>query len=327
MRDDFTTKAKDALARRAGMRCANPECRKPTSGPHDEQDRAVNIGVACHIAAASPGGPRYIGAMSTEERRSIDNGIWLCQNCAKLIDSDDSRFSVDTLIQWKRLAEERARSNIEEGYSSTSALPAIGTLVVTAEDPRSGRRHFEEYAHSNAGIIRSVLLPADKVDVLDDATSQTLSEALMNGYDIVQFEAHVEHDGTLILGHEKVSPVALASLMGDRGVRCALFMVCNSANVIGALHASDVPCVIAATGNLYVNYSEEFCRAFYSAISKGFSLTDAFAHANVLSSQALEPFNDLHRAGHLCFSLRSNANEELSLRYRKPKRRRDREKT
>ena len=103
MRDDFATPIKDTLARRAGMRCSNPNCRKPTCGPRDIATKALNIGVACHITAASPGGPRFDSAMTGKARTAMDNGIWLCQTCSKLIDSDAERFTTDTLRQWKHL--------------------------------------------------------------------------------------------------------------------------------------------------------------------------------------------------------------------------------
>ena len=58
MRDDFTTQTRTVLARRVGMRCSNPNCRKLTSGPQKKADKALNIGVAAHITAASSDGPR-----------------------------------------------------------------------------------------------------------------------------------------------------------------------------------------------------------------------------------------------------------------------------
>src|SRR5712691_4284186 len=75
MRDDFPTAVKGTLARRVGMHCSNPECRKLTSGPREDPSQAVNIGVAAHITAASPGGPRYDPSLTPEERRSASNGM------------------------------------------------------------------------------------------------------------------------------------------------------------------------------------------------------------------------------------------------------------
>lgn len=105
------------------MRCSNPGCRLPTSGPKDEPTRVVNVGVAAHITAASPGGPRYDPTVTSEQRRSIENGIWLCQTCAKLIDSDVDRFTVIVLQEWKRSAEDAARKAIE---SPTSEVQGEG---------------------------------------------------------------------------------------------------------------------------------------------------------------------------------------------------------
>lgn len=69
--------------------------------------------MAAHITAASRKGPRYDKTLSAEGRCSIENAIWLCQNCAKLIDNDAARYTVDLLRQWKRLSEEAARLAIE----------------------------------------------------------------------------------------------------------------------------------------------------------------------------------------------------------------------
>ena len=65
MRDDFQTQTKELLAKRVGYRCSNPGCRQPTSGPHDDPNRAISVGVAAHITAASPGGPRHDSNRST----------------------------------------------------------------------------------------------------------------------------------------------------------------------------------------------------------------------------------------------------------------------
>lgn len=113
MRDEFDDKTKEVLARRVGYRCSNPNCRKLTSGPQADPTKAVNIGVAAHITAASQGGPRYDARLSSDERKSIDNGIWLCQNCAKLVDNDEQRYTADLLFEWKKLSEQAALLEVE----------------------------------------------------------------------------------------------------------------------------------------------------------------------------------------------------------------------
>jgi hypothetical protein len=80
MRDDFLKKTLELLAKRVGYKCSNPSCRKLTSGPHTLDAKAVTVGVASRITAASPGGPRYDASLTAQRRRSIHNGIWLRQN-------------------------------------------------------------------------------------------------------------------------------------------------------------------------------------------------------------------------------------------------------
>ncbi|WP_434044231.1 MULTISPECIES: hypothetical protein [Sorangium] len=67
----------------------------------------MSVGEAAHIRGAKPDSARYVESMTPEERSSITNGIWLCNICAKLIDDDESFFSVDVLYEWKRQHEER----------------------------------------------------------------------------------------------------------------------------------------------------------------------------------------------------------------------------
>ena len=86
MRDDFSLATKELLAKRVAYRCSNPECRHVTSGPQVDPAKAVNIGVSAHITAASAGGPRFDPTITPDERQKPDNGIWLCQSCAKLVD-------------------------------------------------------------------------------------------------------------------------------------------------------------------------------------------------------------------------------------------------
>ena len=92
-RDEFSEAVKRAVAARVAYVCSNPDCRAPTSGPHEEPTKAVNLGVAAHITAAAPLGPRYVTTLTAEQRSSAENALWLCQNCAKLLDSDVAKFT------------------------------------------------------------------------------------------------------------------------------------------------------------------------------------------------------------------------------------------
>lgn len=112
MRDDFSNKTKEILAKRVGYICSNPKCRRHTSGPNSDQNKAINIGIAAHITAASPGGARYDETLSSSERESIENGIWLCSNCASLIDRDETTFTVPLIKEWKDSTEKHLLESI-----------------------------------------------------------------------------------------------------------------------------------------------------------------------------------------------------------------------
>ena len=114
MRDEFSATTKDLLAKRVGFKCSNPGCRQPTSGPQADPAGAVNIGVAAHITAASPDGPRYDASLTPSQRSSAENGIWLCQTDGKLVDSDPTRYTVERLREWKVIAEASAARELEQ---------------------------------------------------------------------------------------------------------------------------------------------------------------------------------------------------------------------
>jgi hypothetical protein len=127
MRDDFTEDVKRVIAHRANLICSNPDCGSTTGGPQDDPAKALNIGVAAHITGASPGGPRYMETLTIEQRSSAWNGIWLCQNCAKLVDNDASMFPEDLLRAWKTIREH-------------SALHSIGKTRTTPIETESERK-------------------------------------------------------------------------------------------------------------------------------------------------------------------------------------------
>jgi|TARA_R110002012_G_scaffold114250_2_gene260849 hypothetical protein len=108
-RDDFTAATKRTLAERSGFRCSYLGCPKATVGPSNESEISVSrTGVACHITAAAPRGKRYDPFLTTVERKSISNGVWMCQTHSIEIDRDESRYTTALLKHWKEVAETRA---------------------------------------------------------------------------------------------------------------------------------------------------------------------------------------------------------------------------
>jgi len=130
MRDDFSEQTKRALALRVAHRCSRLGCGALTSGPQDDESKAINVGVAAHITAASQNGPRFDPLLTPEERAAAANGIWLCQNCAKLIDSDIAQFTIEVLQRWKIDREAEARRQIGRTTAEQSARDLIVELHV-----------------------------------------------------------------------------------------------------------------------------------------------------------------------------------------------------
>lgn len=108
-RDNFTLDTIRRAASRVGYKCSFPGCTCATIGPSMESSSKVStLGVGAHICAAAENGPRFDPNMTTDERKSIDNCIWMCQMHAKLIDTDVFKYSVETLRKWKAEAEKDA---------------------------------------------------------------------------------------------------------------------------------------------------------------------------------------------------------------------------
>jgi len=136
MRDNFTEEIKQLLADRVGNRCSNPDCKQLTSGPRTD-GKAINLGIAAHITAASIGGPRYDASLCPEERKSINNGIWLCHKCAALIDKDISKYTVDKINKWKSEAEKLASRELETQQKPETLVTASFTATVTLQQPNT----------------------------------------------------------------------------------------------------------------------------------------------------------------------------------------------
>ncbi len=133
-RDEFPVKVVEALAKRASFVCSNPDCRVLTIAPSEiNSEKYIYIGEASHITAAALGGPRYNASLTPEERNSVENGVFLCKGCARMIDVNNGiDFSVDLLRSWKSQHEEWVRSNLNKSPNSIVS-------IVSGEHHASGR--------------------------------------------------------------------------------------------------------------------------------------------------------------------------------------------
>lgn len=127
-RHNFSQDVIRKLRERVAHRCSNPDCRVPTVGPGDGESGVSSIGVAAHITAAAPGGPRYDSNCDMQTRKSIRNGIWLCAKCSIEIDREVQSHPIELLKAWKAKAESQARA--ERGKRLAAASDATDTVAM-----------------------------------------------------------------------------------------------------------------------------------------------------------------------------------------------------
>lgn len=192
-RDEFRAATKTALARRAAHFCSNPYCLKLTVGPSSVPTQALMSGHAAHIHAAASGGPRYKASQTPEERRSIENGIWLCRECGVLVDADASGYPDVQLREWKANHEAMVSEVRSAGYSRSLALLQAGRtepqtakkIIASMEDRRSlwvtfdaefpdrVRQSLDEL-RSRLTTIRGELLEGSSLDGILFALTKTI---------------------------------------------------------------------------------------------------------------------------------------------------------
>lgn len=179
-RDNFNKPTIDILAKRVGYLCSNPVCQKLTVGANEDQNKSTSIGIAAHITAASKLGPRYDEHLTFEERSSFENGIWLCSNCATLIDRDIEKYTKKVLFEWKKAAEDKTTKLLSgEHGMKYSSKPIIEVDITGASRSRyqngaSAKNPFEMYEgqrrYMNPVIFHWVLSWNFKLIILNNSS-------------------------------------------------------------------------------------------------------------------------------------------------------------
>jgi len=180
--DEFKKPVRDAVAKRVGFRCSNPACQKITSGPSTDLARAINIGVASHITAAAEGGPRFNASLSSAERSSVSNAIWLCQSCAALVDRDVGKFTEPLLREWKSRAERSA----SVGLASGSEFRPIAASEIRQELSLAELLAIKEMSQEFGCHVESRVA----VPFKGGESWMNLHGAVVRGEDLVAIEIH-----------------------------------------------------------------------------------------------------------------------------------------
>ncbi|WP_281756185.1 hypothetical protein [Neptunitalea chrysea] len=121
-------------------------------GPNAIKDKASILGIAAHITAASVGGPRYDANLSVGQRKDIDNGIWLCANCATLIDKDPNTFSVALLNKWKKDAEDEMNNQLR-GITLNKERPFLEADLIWSNSQRWNRGYSQKNGELYGNVI------------------------------------------------------------------------------------------------------------------------------------------------------------------------------
>lgn len=235
-RDDFSKSTIEILAKRVTYCCSNPECRKATAGPNVNKNGYTNIGVAAHIKAAAPGGPRYDSNMTSQERSDITNGIWLCQSCSKLIDADPARYPVECLIEWKDLAEKTSQKAIEsDGTFSGESIFSIALESKLAPE-------LEVNKDSDATVLTRKM----KIGEFDTLSILNAKEAKIHALGIIR-----------ILKTTETGRVTLNRIYSD--VKTTVMNNIYMKKNYGDLIKQDMSLINEAMQKILVNYGEIEC--------------------------------------------------------------------
>ncbi|MCD8440953.1 AAA family ATPase [Tenacibaculum finnmarkense] len=115
-REEFNKPTREIIAGRAGYRCSFPGCNKTLIGPGHKSNEWITIGEYAHIFSAVKNGPRTDGNLKPDELKKPENGIYLCRNHHKLIDtkSQDNKYTSSLLTRYKNKHEFQISAEIGE---------------------------------------------------------------------------------------------------------------------------------------------------------------------------------------------------------------------
>lgn len=262
-RDGFSKRVVTSLAGRVAYLCSNPFCRRGTIGPNTIKDKTTVIGIAAHITAAAPGGPRYNSNLTDIQRKDIDNGIWLCSNCSTLIDKDANAFTVATLRTWRTEAEKYAAIQLNSTPSTAySSRPKIEAALL-----------WQRGMSLNKGLIDR--LGPDGIIRIEEAkflfeNTRTYKLQLINNSSVTAINMKVEQIGGILLSiQNSISSVNNLKPFEEKSIDCELV---TSYIMTGSERAA-----IEATGEGYpsellqvqlcINYKDEHGQRFQTLTS------------------------------------------------------------
>jgi hypothetical protein len=185
-RDEFTAKTRLLIAKRTGWLCSDPSCRRSTIGSNSDGNGEINLGTAAHICAAAPEGPRYNDRMTREQRRSPDNGIWMCRLHGTAVDAKDSKFTVELLHEWKTQAQRDSWRRVLYGdvpHGPVTQAPSAGELGARLR--AAAAADLGVFRHSDKWPATAIALTLEVDGLSDPVSTSALATALTTLDDLI----------------------------------------------------------------------------------------------------------------------------------------------
>ena len=130
----------------SGGVCCFPGC-EVSCVDETESGNTITIGEIAHIEAKGDNGPRANPSLSDQQRDAYPNLIVLCRNHHKLVDADESTYTVQKLRLWKA---ERARSVKRAALGQ--GMEDAGPQELTRGAPRSASGLVLKYEEREASL-------------------------------------------------------------------------------------------------------------------------------------------------------------------------------
>jgi hypothetical protein len=122
--------------------------------------------------------------MSPAERSSANNGVWMCRDHGKAVDSPDPEFTVERLREWKRQAEQDSWRRVLRN-EATRGPAVLGNAQLTARLRAAAEADLSVFGRTAKWPSTSVALKL-RVDGFDEpATTGALAIAVISLDDLI----------------------------------------------------------------------------------------------------------------------------------------------
>lgn len=173
LRDRVPPAQEKVVIARSGNKCAYPGCGLDlTIYPKSDGDRPKATGKVAHIAAASPGGPRYDASMTAEQRGSAQNLIYLCGPHHDVVDTQLDYHTREFLLAAKYSHEAAVERAVRNALGEVTYEELTVVCSVIASTPATPQQLGVELALPLQEKIELNKLGSTSVQRITDGLSQ-----------------------------------------------------------------------------------------------------------------------------------------------------------